>query len=212
MNSKIEVAPEEIFYLGKLCSALYIDYAYIAALPDIGSDLSAFEKKTQDQLVKKGFMSEDFSGEVELDEQVKEVLDPVYFGDVETELCISKKGEVNTVRCTKYHFYEDSITKVNSSVETLQVSRIGLEDIQKDVSESLEASLFADSVEPLENPDMEKSEGIVSAKATKISEKSVVKVFIILDGKLYQEDESGLKSVTKAAYEEEVGKILKGEI
>ena len=62
IDNGLVLTPKELYCLGGILSARYIDYAYIAALDDIGQDYALFEKETRASLVAKGMLEEDFSG------------------------------------------------------------------------------------------------------------------------------------------------------
>lgn len=53
MKKELKITPMELYFLGVQMKAKYIDYAYIAALPDIGKRYAFHEQNTLERLEKK---------------------------------------------------------------------------------------------------------------------------------------------------------------
>lgn len=92
MRTKWEVTPVELFFLGVQMNAKYIDYQYIAMMPDVQKNYSFHEQKTLERLEEKGILEEDFSGIVEIEEEIKELLLPVFFGETESRIQTEQKS------------------------------------------------------------------------------------------------------------------------
>lgn len=86
MKTEVKLTPVELFFLGTQMHAKYIDYNYIAAMPDIQKRYALQEQRALEALEQRGIIEEDFGGNVELDEAIREVLEPVFFGEVESRL------------------------------------------------------------------------------------------------------------------------------
>lgn len=67
-------------------NARYLEYAYIAAMPDIQIGFGTHERDTLETLEERGLIEEDFSGNTEVDEEAADLLHPVFFGETETHL------------------------------------------------------------------------------------------------------------------------------
>ena len=61
MDNEIVLSAKELYYLGKLMQARYIDYSYIAAMDDVGKNYSVFESESEKSLSDKGCIEEDFA-------------------------------------------------------------------------------------------------------------------------------------------------------
>ena len=61
-------------------NAKYIDYAYIVCLNDSADDFQIREKAVKQGLIKKEFVFESFSGNIDIDESVTSLLLPVFNG------------------------------------------------------------------------------------------------------------------------------------
>ena len=80
---ELKVTPMELYFLGVQMQAEYIDYSYIAAMPDVQQRYALHEQETLEYLEERGLIEEDFSGNVEVDEEAAELLAPVFWGTVE---------------------------------------------------------------------------------------------------------------------------------
>ena len=76
----------ELFFLARIMDARYVEYAYIAAMPDIQIGFGTHERDTLETLEERGLIEEDFSGNTEVDEEAADLLHPVFFGETETHL------------------------------------------------------------------------------------------------------------------------------
>ena len=102
MNRKLCLTLMELYFLGKYMNAKYIDYHYLAALPDIQKHHDILEEKNLEALEDAGIADEDFSGHVEIDEDSAGILEPVFFG--ETEVTVEGSS------VTRLHILQDRIT------------------------------------------------------------------------------------------------------
>ena len=90
MDKKVKISPEELYAIGRILNAKYIDYAYVATIKEIGASYELFEKEATDGLVSKGILTEDFSGNIMLKDEALDIFNPVFFGDLETSLDVCK--------------------------------------------------------------------------------------------------------------------------
>lgn len=86
MEEALTISPVSLFYLGTKMHAKYIDYSYIAGMPDIQKQYEIHEAETFEQLEKDGYVDEDFSGNITIDNHVDEILKPVFFGQIESRV------------------------------------------------------------------------------------------------------------------------------
>ena len=136
MYREIILTPGELYYLGRLLQAKYIDYSYIAAMEDISKDYSLFEKETQASLVSSGALIEDFSGNIEIDSSITDVLNPVFFGEFESSIHDCILGEEQAFTVMKFHLYDAAITMVTHKNGKFILKKIDLLEI-KEIIENL---------------------------------------------------------------------------
>jgi hypothetical protein len=137
MNNEIILSPEELYFLGKLFQAKYIDYSYIAAMKDISNNYSVFEKETQSALVSSGVLMEDFSGNIEIDARLTEVLNPVFFGEFESSIHDYIPGDETTFNVVKFHSYDEAITMVTHSNDKFVFKKVDVLEIKDIITKLL---------------------------------------------------------------------------
>ena len=83
MGQSITVTARELYFIGKYLHAKYIDYTYIALLPDIQRRYPLHEQQALESLEEKEILEEDFSGNIEIAEEAEEFFHPLFFGETE---------------------------------------------------------------------------------------------------------------------------------
>ena len=54
MNQKTVLTPMQLFFCAKLMDAVYYDYAYLAAMPDVQKEYALHEQETMEELEDQG--------------------------------------------------------------------------------------------------------------------------------------------------------------
>lgn len=129
---EISITPVELFFMGGLLNARYIDYSYIAAMPDIQINYEAIRQETMKQMEDKGWIEESFCGEVKVSDEVSRLLLPIFFGEIETRLV--RSNEVN------FHVHDSQIVMAVMQQEGLSVSEVD-EDTLTDLFKGEEVRL-----------------------------------------------------------------------
>lgn len=133
MGETLVISPEELFCFGRLLKAEYIDYAYIAAMGDIGSNFRLFSKESAAALTQRGLLREDFSGNLEPDDDALRLLRPVFFGNAEMTVDLCRLQEDRSVSACKFHFQGDSAVMVRPREEKLLITETGQKEIMETV-------------------------------------------------------------------------------
>ena len=131
--SELKLTPMELVFCGKLLDAKYIDYDYFAAMPDIQLNHDLREQETMEKLEEDGVIELDFYDHAEFDEEVKELLLPVFFGETESHMRTPGKPVY------RFHIYQGNIT-----MTILEKEEITLRQIQSD--SQLEALLKGEEI------------------------------------------------------------------
>ncbi len=84
----VRLSLTELYFLAVQMKAQYYDYGYFAAMPEIQKQYQVRKLEAMASLEEKGFVDVDFTGEVEIDEELRAFLKPVFFGGIETRLII----------------------------------------------------------------------------------------------------------------------------
>ena len=209
MDNEIVLSAKELYYLGKLMQARYIDYSYIAAMDDVGKNYSVVESESEKSLSDKGCIEEDFAGEKEVNPVLECLLEPVFFGEREVSVNVCTVGEEPVLNRSNFHFFEDNITAVDLSDDTLRLTAADDGMIRKFVHGILPENY---SVECRNDVKVEKEmiTRLIIVKSATVGKGSVIKKYIEADGTLFGESDSGLESITKEMFVDEVYGLFKG--
>lgn len=206
MEQEIRITPEELYYLGGLIDAKYIDYEYVAAMGDIEMNPSIYQSKVKTALSGRGMMEEDFSGNMELSQVTKESMTPIFFGEFESSIDICMLGEEQTTENIKYHFYEDKIVRVSREENDWKIKKSSTGDLTEEVKKWIPK---ADGEIQNRAFDSEHVSQILVLKHVWIGEESMVKIYFLCDDVLFSENEK--EEIVPVAWEqvvEEAGKVL----
>ena len=212
-DMELLLSPRELYCLGGVLDAKYIDYAYIAALDDIGQDFKLFQKETLASLSAKGIIMEDFGGNMEMNEEYVSLLKPIFFGSIETSLDICIISDQVTVEVYKFHFYQDRITMVKAQGEELLVKTVTPDQINEIVKALVPEDYSAPSGDTIKGFENEKVTRFFAAKNIKVGVISSVRTFIEADGVLCTEkEEEILISLSADDFVSAVFDIVKGAL
>ena len=172
----IELSPGELFFIGQMMQAKYIDYQYVTAIEACG-DLADVKTAGRDSLEKKGLLEEDFSGELELSEDVKKLMEPVFFGEIIESLVVTDAVEIENMQAFTFHINKEKITKVSPTDVGYSFEDITKEDKDKILNRLVPALANEKSGEevPIENEEDIKE--IISRKFLEIGKTSIVDVY-----------------------------------
>ncbi len=211
MEHFITITPNELYYLGTILQAKYIDYAYVAAMEDIRHNYALCEAKTRSALADAGILIEDFAGNIEIEQKAKDLVMPIFFGEFESCVDITTLGEEADVTTKRFHSYNGAVTMVSSTVEgKLRVAAISKEEIAQLAAELLPENYCCESVTVTEELQQEDVTRIIAIKNTVIGKSAVVKLFLEADGIMYQENsENKAESMTADAFVKSVLEIIR---
>ena len=206
MDNEIVLSAKELYYLGKLMQARYIDYSYIAAMDDVGKNYSVFESESEKSLSDKGCIEEDFAGENPV---LECLLEPVFFGEREVSVNVCTVGEEPVLNRSNFHFFEDNITAVDLSDDILKLTAADDGMIRKFVHGILPENYSGECRKDV-TVEKEMITRLIIVKSATVGKGSVIRKYIEADGTLFGESDSGLESITKEMFVDEVYGLFKG--
>lgn len=209
MDKEIVLSANELYYLGKLMQAKYIDYSYIAAMEDVGKNYSVFESESEKSLSEKGYIEEDFEGEKEVNPVLKSLLEPLFFGEREAAVNICTVGEEPVLGCFNFHFSDSSITMVDMSDDILKISAADDETVRKFVCGILPENYIGECAKNIK-VEKEMVTQLIIVKSATVGKGSVIKKYIEADGTVFGEGDQRLESMTKDMFVDEVYGVIKG--
>lgn len=124
MKQEIVLTPMELFFCGKLMDAVYYDYAYLAAMPDVQKEYALHEQETMEQLEEQELIERDFDDNVEIEESLRELLAPVFFGEREGRL------DVEGQPSRRFHSMDGAITETVLEDGKITLSRASEKEMQ----------------------------------------------------------------------------------
>lgn len=208
----LTITAEELYYLGVLLQAKYIDYAYIAAMDDIQYNYALFQKEAQAQLVSRGILMEDFSGNIEIEENAKSLLAPIFFGEKESSADICYLGDEKKVDIFKFHFLDDKITMVTGRDKKLIIKEVDVLYLADFVSNILPENYSVKTSEKTDKIDKDNVTRFIAIKNILLGRTSEVRLYIESEGVFYQESSDGnIYSVTQNDFLTDALGVIKGD-
>lgn len=187
MENAIKLTAEELYYLGGLMQAKYIDYDYISAMGDIQKNYRMYESNAVDDLAGKGLIEEDFSGEITVSVSIEELLSPVFFGDFEAEIDICGVQE-DSRKIVKLHTDQDKTTLVELDENQLVLKKMQGNDVVE-YGKDIFGFLKDETDENIEFDEQKVSE-IYILKNTVIGGESDVRILFRIENSVFMEDEN----------------------
>lgn len=205
------LTPEELFFLGKMRKAKYLDYGYIQAMKDVRKNAGKAREEAGWALVEKGYAEEDFLGNITLLPEVEALTDPVFFGEFESNITLCTMGKPNIQQIWRLHFQDGK-----GVLSVFREDGIHLTPLSEEVLRGLIVSLLPEGAFDRELPkSLEvKKEGIhrlIAFKNNYIGQRAEVKVFFEYDGYICCEMGDHTDLIAPADFCNEGYRILKGE-
>lgn len=132
MGYEVRLTARELYFLGKYMEAVFIDYDYIAAMPDIEKNYTLHEQQALESLEEKEVIEEDFSGNVDIPEEVIWLFEPVFFG--------RKESKLNNGELIRFHILGSRITMSKPDQDDFVFSRV----VDEDMDEFLKGTVHID--------------------------------------------------------------------
>lgn len=210
---KVQLCAEELFFMGKQMRAKYIDYEYVSMMEDLQQQYALREKEIMAGIVQKGLMMEDFSGDMELDQDVETILKPVFFGEFESELLVADLTDEDRSRHMKYHFYDGQVTQAAIIDGKLEFSKSGDIGIDEQRAVLLSGEYDCSEAEyPIETINKEKITLVVQLKNTQVGKTTAASELVCSDGIWYiGATENTVRTLSKEAFTSCFNRIMKGE-
>lgn len=129
MNESCKLTPVELYFCAKIMDARYLDYDYVRVMPDVQKQYLMREQETMECLEEKGIIETDFEGVVSFDDEIRELLIPVFFGEKESRL------DIEGHESRRFHIGQEKIV-----MTVLEDGIISLTEVtEKEILELLEA-------------------------------------------------------------------------
>lgn len=205
---EIRITPVELYFLGTILHAKQIDYTYIAAMENIQNNFELHSQEAITHLVSLGIVDEDFSGELHVSEEVKEIVNPLFFSEKESSVDVCSISEHSRVDVYKFHFLDERVTLVTGENEFLIIKSVDdlflIDFVNALISENSESNESYSS----KNFDYDSITRLIAVKNTV---GPIVRVYYEANDTVFVENEIDIiSSVSKESFIQEVISLLKG--
>ena len=210
MASLMTIRPEELFFLGEIMEAEYIDYSYIQAMEDVQQNFDVAKKDAIAGLGEKGLVKESISGRLKVKPVAEELFGPVFFGEKETVAVVLRNGAKQEAYTKFFHFKDADITCITMEDGLLNIEKKALVEV-----EAFAKTLFdGAATNPMEDSKLAIDDitDIVKVKSGIVRVGAKEQTWCIADGVLFAGDHRGEPVVTSIEdATAEAVQILKGE-
>lgn len=110
MKEELVLQPEELFFLGCVMEAKTIDYAYIAAMGEIGRSYDRVRSRCMTDLTRKGILRQRFGGAVTVAPGIAALLQPLFFSRQEALLSVVTLLPERTEQTLRFHYTAEAAT------------------------------------------------------------------------------------------------------
>lgn len=183
----VTIRPEELYFLGELMHAQYINYAYIAAMSDISQAYAAEKTNAIKALGKQGLISETLRGGMQVNADLQKLLHPVFFSKTENSLRILTLKPERSLEILRFHVLDGSVTMVQMAQKQLKLTAVAEVDIRTMLQAKLGTCPPKDGgVHPLNAADC-----AVCASSSKVGVGIHQKTYLLQDSDWYVVSTSG---------------------
>ncbi|MGN0165883.1 MAG: hypothetical protein ACI39R_06840 [Lachnospiraceae bacterium] len=185
MAKVIVLTPDELYYMGKVMHAKYIDYAYISAIKSIEVPYEIYMKEIRYSLIDKEIIDK-YSGDDTPDKDVAALLNPIFFGTFEASLDIYVTKDEGKIQVYKFHALDGAITMVTPKEDSLLIQAVDIPFIEaliKGVMPSAACDMTSESLYEISKEDVL---AVYSFKRSSIGKFSDVRTLLKVNGRLYE--------------------------
>ncbi|MGN0555266.1 MAG: hypothetical protein ACI4LI_05150 [Candidatus Fimenecus sp.] len=206
MQNTLEISYDALYYLAQMMQAEYMDYDYFKLVGDIETNYDLFVKQAAESLQSSGLLTEDFSGNLESDDNLRQVATPLFFGNAESSLDLILQGETVSHSLYKFHFYQNQVTRA-----TFLDGKVRLEawDSFEELYADILRNTVAGSEEALAAPiEPDKMDKIMILKCTNAGAPLPIVAFCVYNGGVYKMEGESLLAVAPETFRDEAIRIL----
>ena len=210
METKLVLTPMKLFYLGSLLDASYIDYSYVSAIESFQESFNLVENEIKNELVLNGVISEDFSGDLVVEDQYSELLHPVFHGNKEIEIDEYLFSDNPVINCYKFHFCDNKITCISFKDDCFEVVSVTPEMIESLIDDI--SSKYKNIDSESETLDIESIDvsGLLTVKYLELKKESIVRNYLISEQSIIQvKDNDELDRIFTESFSEDTISLVK---
>lgn len=190
-----QLTARQLYCLGKLLKAQYLEYTYISAVEQLLDTFENYENEIRDELIGKGYVFEDFSGEISVNNDIKEILTPVFFSAKEASVDVCTFGENENLQINRIHIMDDKTVLVENEEDHFKLGYVDQDDVMKIIERIIPEEYSAEDAPEISAFEAEKISEMITVKTSDPEDKCVTKTYVMMGNYLYQETEEDQISV-----------------
>ena len=139
MTGELVLKYEELYFLGEILGAEYIDYDYITAMGDIQNKHDYLRREAINSMSQQGYLKEMIGHKMTVSENIKMLVDPVFWGAEEITFSMVESATRKVTR-KKIHKNKNNMTMVSqlqSACRLKSVTTAGLEEMIHQLADGL---------------------------------------------------------------------------
>lgn len=213
MKKELILSPEALYYMGTQLQAKYIDYAYIAMMEDIQHNHALYESSARAALADQGVLTEDFSGRIEVDSEARALLEPIFFGEMESSLEQAVRTQADGAERSgwRLHFKDGHVTAVRIQADGIHIQAAEDADIQAWIRALLPPGYDARQ-QVFDRVESENINRVITVQNVRIGVRSTTTIYVEYQNCLLQELDNGkAEAMTAEQFCQNVYQALKGE-
>lgn len=144
---KLELTPEELFFLGKKTDGKFLDYDFYAAIEESRKKEREAEWDYTDSLIRKGILRETLLGEPELEEDAHILLDALFNGEYRSSVSVYSPGK-EIISESRFFWGDVCVSAYLTSEATVLISEVSLPELEEYVQ-----SLMPDGYQDRDKPE-----------------------------------------------------------
>lgn len=209
MQQEIALSPRELYFLGGILKARYIDYVYVSAMGDVQQNFQSHRRQAMRSLTEKNLLREDFGGNITLADGVKQILEPVFFGPMETTVQLYLPGQ-GQIRTWRLHQLEQKITLVEMTDDEITLLVAGERQLDRLVQRLLPPTKAQTPKRPLDKMYVTR---VVTLRQARVGTPAHEEIWVEQDGIMYRDshDNDIPITLTADAFAQQMLMTLKGE-
>ena len=205
---KLVLTANQIYTIAYIMKAHSIDAFYINRVDRPANDQLWLSENTK-QLVSQGMLVEDFSGELNIDSDIENLLKPLFFSEKESSLEIITVGDNENNLTYRFHYSDTGIVMTKTVDGKFEMAYVASDDINHIVESILPSSYEAESTEVSIDFIKEKVSRFIIAKNINMGDGNQTSVFVEYDGLVYEGDtDNKLFTVSRKDFIKKITLIL----
>lgn len=212
MIPEILISPEELYFLAATAQARYIDYIYVAAMKGLDKTYKVCKSEATRTLREQGLITANLAGNVELEPDVLNLLEPVFFGTYESavDVCVFDSGVLRT-ESYRFHFNVDNVTCAMSRGDKFLFCPETEEGIRQ-IVESFVPESYQAETGWISNPPLPgEVTRVFSVKNQTFGREGTVRLFVQANGLICREGEDGFQALNRKDFIDAVWTVVRGQ-